>query len=152
MLEIEEEDRLDFQDILDIVTDLENPARPSLNMLNSNGSQRNMELSRGNRPGMNYARTPKQPEKGKYRNDVSPFRGRFGAPVKSPPGLNSRRTPDRAHESRSPMRRQNKPQPQNNFGVRQDFSSMPRTSPIPRRWSYQLTQNTNILSVKQKSQ
>jgi hypothetical protein len=109
------------------------PARPApLNMLNSNGSQRNLELSRGNRgnPTGPYARTPKQTDKGLYRNDVSPFRGRFGGAVKNNTNDKPRRTPERAQESRSPMRRQ--PQRQAN-GSRPDFQSMQRVSPLGRR-------------------
>ena len=44
MLEIEEEHRFDFHQILDTVADLlaPPPSRPTLNMLNSNGSQRTL--------------------------------------------------------------------------------------------------------------
>lgn len=74
-------------------------------MLNSNSSQRNLENSRGNRtpgraqvaPGSFNNRTPKN-DKAKYRNDVSPFRGRFGGAVKNNQGANDRprKTPERA--------------------------------------------------------
>lgn len=111
MLEIEEEDRLDFQELLAQVSDILAPQQraPALHMLSSNSSHRNLEHSRGNRtPGRNpapYSKTPKNNDKGKYRNDVSPFRGRFGGAVKNNPNDRLRRTPDRANESRSPMRR-----------------------------------------------
>lgn len=96
-------------------------------MLNSNGSQRALEISKGRSAAGGYCRTPKQSDRGTYRNDVSPFRGRFGGAVKSNVGTDRpRKTPERAHESRSPMRRQNKPQ-------RQDFQSMQRVSPLGRR-------------------
>ena len=74
------------------------------NMLNSNNSQRNLELSRGNRtPGRAQvttnpyiSKTPKN-DKGKYRNDVSPFRGRFGGAVKNNSTTDRlRKTPERA--------------------------------------------------------
>ncbi len=105
MLEIEEEDRYTFEEILEIVSELlaPPPARPSgLHMLNSNGSQRALELSKGNRPGPSsgsYCRTPKQSDRGLYRNDVSPFRGRFGGTVKNNAGASDRfrRTPERTH-------------------------------------------------------
>jgi len=86
-------------------------------MLNSNSSQRNIELSRGNRtPGRNQNnphaytsmnRTPKA-DPSKYRNDVSPFRGRFGGAVKNNTQNDRvKKTPERGNESRSPMRRNN---------------------------------------------
>ena len=133
MLEIEEEDRYDFGELLDEVIPLISPppSRPSLSMLNSNGSQRNLELSRGNRKqnGMSN-RTPKNAERGMYRNDVSPFRGRFGGTVKNNQGIDrSRKTYDRPHESRSPMRRQQQQQQKG----RQDFQSLhQRASPFHR--------------------
>lgn len=71
-------------------------------MSNSNNSQRNMEMSRGNKGNYGNAnnRTPKA---SKYRNDVSPFRGRFGSNVKVPDRL--RKTPERNNNSsKSPMR------------------------------------------------
>ena len=85
-------------------------------MLNSNSSQRNIEVSRGNKtPGRNQNtpqaytsvnRTPKAADPSKYRNDVSPFRGRFGGAVKNNPQHEKvRKTPERGNESRSPMRR-----------------------------------------------
>ena len=85
-----------------------------VHMLNSNSSQRHLEHSRGNRtPGRGvpppnpYNKTPKNDNKSKYRNDVSPFRGRFGGSVKNNNQGNDRmkRTPERGNESRSPMRR-----------------------------------------------
>lgn len=131
MLEIEEDDRYDFQEVLNIVNELiaPPPSRPSIAMLNSGSSQGGLGHSRGSRPGQTgpYSRTPKNSERGMYRNDVSPFRGRFGGTVKTnvAGADRSRKTPDRAQESRSPMRRQN---------VRQDFQSMQqRVSPINRR-------------------
>lgn len=102
MLEIEEEDRADFQELLAMVTDILHPQQRNIgvHMLNSNSSQRNLEHSRGNRtPGRGqavpYGRTPKNDTKNKYRNDVSPFRGRFGGAVKSTTATNDRmrRTP-----------------------------------------------------------
>ena len=93
-------------------------------------------MSKGARTSNNpYCRTPKQnqQDKGQYRNDVSPFRGRFGGAVKNnsnPPADKPRRTPDRAQESRSPMRRQTQRLPN---GARQDFGSMQRVSPLSRR-------------------
>ena len=113
MLEIEEEDRFDFQQALEMVNELiaPPPSRPSINMLNSNGSQKPLELSRGRRPNQNvpYNKTPKNSERAMYRNDVSPFRGRFGNTVKNNAGVGSqsRRSPMRGQESRSPMRRNN---------------------------------------------
>ena len=112
MLEIEEEDRLDFKDLLAMVSDILFPQKVGINMLNSNSSQRNLEHSRGNRtPG----RAPVQParnrndprqEDNKYRNDVSPFRGRFGKQTPTSAGTDRmRKTPDRGNQSRSPMRR-----------------------------------------------
>ena len=84
-------------------------------MINSNNSQRNIELSRGNKtPGRNQNtyngynnpnKTPKA-DQNKYRNDVSPFRGRFGGAVKNNQNEKLRKTPER-NESRSPMRRNN---------------------------------------------
>ena len=69
-------------------------------MLNSNGSQRNIERSRGTRTHQmgQSNRTPKNAERGMYRNDVSPFRGRFGNTVKNngPTNDRSRKTPDRS--------------------------------------------------------
>lgn len=103
-------------------------------MLNSNGSQRNLEYSKGrsNNNASPYTRTPKNSDKVLYRNDVSPFRGRFGPTVKN--ADKSRKTPERAQQSRSPMRRQGgKQQVQNNF-MRQDFQSLQRVSPLCRRW------------------
>ena len=101
-------------------------------MLNSNGSQRGLEISKGRQQNASYNRTPKQAERGMYRNDVSPFRGRFGGAVKTTVNNERpRRTPERAHESRSPMRRQN--MPQQNYGGRQDFQSLTRVSPYTRR-------------------
>jgi len=78
-------------------------------MMSSNSSQRNIELSRGNRTPArqsNYNTTSKTPkaDKSKYRNDVSPFRGRFDSNVKNN-GDRQRKTPERPQESRSPMRR-----------------------------------------------
>jgi hypothetical protein len=119
-----------------------------VHMLNSNSSQRNLEHSRGNRtPGRGqpapYSKTPKN-DKGKYRNDVSPFRGRFGGAVKSNTAANDRmrRTPDRGNESRSPMRRNmqiNTRGDRETFGGRcvptpkeQDFQGM-HVSPLGRR-------------------
>ena len=123
------------------------PRPPALNMLQSGSSHRNhMELSRGNRTpgrhevpsGPNNLRTPKNNEQGKYRNDVSPFRGRFGGAVKNGPGA-SRKTPERIN--RSPMRR-NKPtnaRPEREtFGARQptDFGMNRNVSPVSDRNYY----------------
>jgi hypothetical protein len=80
------------------------PRAVGAQMLNSNNSQRNLELSRGNRtPGRAQvaanaylSKTPKN-DKGKYRNDVSPFRGRFGGAVKNNSTTDRlRKTPERA--------------------------------------------------------
>jgi hypothetical protein len=137
MLEIEEEDRFDFSELLQAVEQVQNPqpsrAPSTVQMLNSNGSHRNLEYSKGrsNNNASPYARTPKNSDKGMYRNDVSPFRGRFGPTVKN--ADKSRKTPERSQQSRSPMRRQGgKQQVQNNF-MRQDFQSMQRVSPLSRR-------------------
>jgi len=81
----------------------------SINMLKSGSSQRNqLEFSRGNRtpgrqapPNPYPVQTPKN-DKGKYRNDVSPFRGRFGGAVKTD---RNKKTPERNQPNRSPMRR-----------------------------------------------
>lgn len=105
MLEIEEEDRLDFEELLSQVTEIIYRHQRSVgpNMLNSNSSQRNLEHSRGSRtPGRGqtptgYNRTPKN-DKSKYRNDVSPFRGRFGGAVKSNTANDrGRKTPERCN-------------------------------------------------------
>lgn len=134
MLEIEEEDRFDFHDVLATVSELLCPQPRVASMLGSNG-QRPLDLSRGNRtPGRAapapYARTPKNNDKAKYRNDVSPFRGRFGGAVKNGASQDRmRRTPERATESRSPMRRQFQAATQ-----RETFGGgMPTVSPLGRR-------------------
>lgn len=122
MLEIEEEDRVDFAEVLDLVDAMIKPqpkALPQLStyMLNSNNSQR-MDQSRGTK-GANRANgyatqlTPKAAGEGNYRNDVSPFRGRFGANVKVPDRL--KLTPERSPQSRSPMRQGKTPR-QDLFG------------------------------------
>ena len=142
MLEIEEEDRVDFQELLAMVTDILQPQRNvGLNMLNSNSSQRNLEHSRGNRtPGRGqpapYGKTPKNDTKNKYRNDVSPFRGRFGAAVKNTTATNDRikRTPERANESRSPMRRNLQI---NTRSERETFAG--RCMPAPKEQNFQGT-------------
>lgn len=89
MLEIEEGDRIDFTELLDCVESL--MTRCSRGMLGSNNNQRNMEHSRGGRTpsklsnaasySSNQQRSPKA-QGGTYRNDVSPFRGRFGSNVR----------------------------------------------------------------------
>jgi len=71
--------------------------------LGSNNSQRNnIQVSRGNKtPGRNNQgnntfaqgnRAPKA-DPSKYRNDVSPFRGRFGGAVKNNQNDKFRKTP-----------------------------------------------------------
>lgn len=139
MLEIEEEDRVDFQELLAMVNEILYPQQRGvgMHMLNSNSSQRNLEHSRGNRtPGRGqvaaYNRTPKNDNKGKYRNDVSPFRGRFGGAVKSNTANNVRRTPERGNESRSPMRRNLQI---NTRGERETFGG--RCVPTPKEQDYQ---------------
>ena len=51
MLEIEEEDRFDFSELLQAVEQVQNPqptrAPSTVQMLNSNGSHRNLEYSKG---------------------------------------------------------------------------------------------------------
>ncbi len=79
--------------------------RGSRNMLSSNNSQRNIQHSRGasNRtpskinPSSFNQKSPKAQQGGTYRNDVSPFRGRFGSNVRPS------RTPER--QNRSPIKR-----------------------------------------------
>ena len=82
-------------------------ARCSRNMLGSNNNQRNMEYSRGNRTPSKLStnsysqKSPKAQQQqvgGTYRNDVSPFRGRFGSNVRPS------RTPERQN-NRSPLKR-----------------------------------------------
>lgn len=113
MLEIEEEDRFSFEQIIELVNEILNPPpRSYTHMLNSNNSQRHLEHSRNNRTPSRQVQpqvqknTPKNADKGQYRNDVSPFRGRFGGAVKNTNPTQQRRTPERAQGSRSPMRRQ----------------------------------------------
>jgi len=111
-----------------MVNEIANPPQrtgPGVYMLSSNSSQRNIDQSRGNRtPGRNQTanpqvnKTPKAADKGKYRNDVSPFRGRFGGAVKgnastAPTSTGLRKTPERAAGSRSPMRRNLQLNPRN---------------------------------------
>lgn len=105
MLEIEETDRADFTEVLDNIDML--ISRTSKGMLGSNNNQRNMEYSRGNRTptklssnaGSNVygQKSPRAVQGGTYRNDVSPFRGRFGSNVRPS------RTPER--QNRSPLKR-----------------------------------------------
>ena len=133
MLEIEEEDRADFTELQGLVGAILNPQSRGVAMLQSGSSYRGqVEYSRGNRtPGRqapapaNPVRTPKASEQGKYRNDVSPFRGRFGGAVKNGPGA-SRRTPEQVN--RSPTHRNragNSRQKRETFGSRpvEDFRS-----------------------------
>ena len=111
-------------------------------MLNSNSSQRNVEVSRGNKtPGRtsnaahgytSMNRTPKA-DPSKYRNDVSPFRGRFGGAVKNNTQNDRvKKTPERGNESRSPMRRNN---PGNAKVDRETFSN--RCVPPPMNQDFQ---------------
>jgi len=58
-------------------------------MIGSNNSQRNMEYSKGSRTPSKAAsnvynqKSPRsQNQGGTYRNDISPFRGRFGSNVR----------------------------------------------------------------------
>ena len=86
MLEIEESDRTDFTELLDNIDLL--MTRCSKNMIGSNNNQRNMEYSRGNRTpskvnlNVYNQKSPRAAQGGTYRNDVSPFRGRFGSNVR----------------------------------------------------------------------
>ena len=72
-------------------------------MLGSNNNQKNMEYSRGSRTpsklnsNVYSQKSPRGAQGGTYRNDVSPFRGRFGSNVRP------NKTPER--QSRSPLRR-----------------------------------------------
>ncbi len=105
MLEIEEADRIDFAELLDNIDIL--ISRTSKSMLGSNNNQRNMEYSRGSRtpsklnsnlsPNGYGQKSPRAVQGGTYRNDVSPFRGRFGSNVRPS------RTPER--QNRSPLKR-----------------------------------------------
>ncbi|CAM6005877.1 unnamed protein product [Sphagnum balticum] len=91
------------------------------------GRSRIAYRDRGNRtpgrgqtgPNVYTNKTPARIDTGKYRNDVSPLRGRFGNTVKNTDRL--RKTPERAQESRSPMRRNlqiNVRSERENFGSR----------------------------------
>jgi hypothetical protein len=71
-------------------------------MVGSNNNQRNMEYSRGNRTpskvsSNSYNQKSPRTQGGTYRNDVSPFRGRFGSNVRPS------KTPDR--QNKSPLKR-----------------------------------------------
>jgi hypothetical protein len=99
-------------------------------MSSSSNSQRNMENSKRNNrtpnranvqnnPYNNTLKTPKA-DKSKFRNDVSPFRGRFGSNVKTAENK-SRKTPERNLQSRSPISRDLKINTRfesNNYGIK----------------------------------
>lgn len=101
MLEIDEANRITFDELLEQVEFL--MSKCSRNMLGSNNNQRNMEYSRGNRTpskvnsNVYSQKSPRASQGGTYRNDVSPFRGRFGSNVRPS------KTPEK--QNRSPLRR-----------------------------------------------
>ncbi len=124
MLEVEEEDRIGFEELRELSENLlRSLNRNSAWMLASNQSQRNDRQNRT--PRRNNGRN--NISKGKYRNDVSPLRGRFGSNVKVPE--RSGRTPE-ARNNRSPLRRDAKVRGFQGMGTnRQNYSPM-------RRWLY----------------
>jgi hypothetical protein len=68
MLELEEEDRIDFTELLEMISNLRKPSK----ILSS-------YMSTSNNSNQEYCRNNKSPIRRKtstlYRNDVSPFRG-----------------------------------------------------------------------------
>ena len=113
MLETEEEDRFTFEDLFEGVEDIRR-TRSKLGNSRMNSSTHSRDMHRGGnhtptrgRPDAGYSRTPRGRDN-PYRNDVSPFRGRFAANARVPERVG--RTPDRNKNgrqqiSRSPLRR-----------------------------------------------
>lgn len=113
MLETEEADRFTFEEIYQAVED---SRKTHFKMVNSrmNSSTHSRDMQRGNHTptrnrveANNASRTPKGREN-PYRNDLSPFRGRFAPNARMPERVG--RTPDRnrvrqQQTSRSPLRR-----------------------------------------------
>ena len=111
MLETEEADRFNFEELFEAVSEIER-SRSKLVNSRMNSSTHSRDMQRGNHTPTrnrqdNYNRTPKGREN-RFRNDVSPFRGRFAPNARVPDRVG--RTPDRnkgrQHQtSRSPLRR-----------------------------------------------
>ena len=104
-------------------------------MLGSNNNQRNMEYSRGSKTpsksntSIYCQKSPRASQGGNYRNDVSPFRGRFGSNVRPS------KTPER--QNRSPLRKEMKInsrfEKENTGFSRPTFTDNKRTQMQPQR-------------------
>jgi len=103
MLEIEEKDRYDFEELYEVVQNL--AAQHSNYSIGSSKHMKNSSRPRTpTRKTLASSRTPKN-NQNNFRNDVSPFRARFGENIRVPERLG--KTPERNRQAgnRSPLRR-----------------------------------------------